>query len=90
PEAISLVLGLEGNCIHHPAKKNPTITSSSKVVAAFVKRREEKISEPKIVDGYRAHSIIINFNCNNIQQNQKNHCQVSRTQPNRQTPSDRQ
>nr|GFA34719.1 hypothetical protein [Tanacetum cinerariifolium] len=48
PEAISLVLGLEGTCIHDPAKKI------------------QQSREPEIVDGYRAHSIIINFNCNNI------------------------
>ncbi|GKB63066.1 hypothetical protein Tco_0919252 [Tanacetum coccineum] len=56
PEAISLVLGFGGNCIHHPAKKiqqsraldtfieDVISPDSSKVVAAFTERREEKIS----------------------------------------------
>ncbi|GJS40594.1 hypothetical protein Tco_0565637 [Tanacetum coccineum] len=56
PKAISLVLGFGGNCIHHPAKKiqqsrdldtfiaDVISSASSKVVAAFAERREEKIS----------------------------------------------
>ncbi|GJS31272.1 inositol hexakisphosphate and diphosphoinositol-pentakisphosphate kinase VIP2-like protein isoform X2 [Tanacetum coccineum] len=55
PKAISLVLGFGGNYIHHPAKKiqqsrdlgtfiaDVISLASSKVVAAFAERREEKI-----------------------------------------------
>ncbi|GJR60781.1 hypothetical protein Tco_1502943 [Tanacetum coccineum] len=55
PKAISSVLGFGGNCIHHPAKKiqhsrdlctfiaDVISSASSKVVAAFAERREEKL-----------------------------------------------
>ncbi|GJU87975.1 hypothetical protein Tco_1300398 [Tanacetum coccineum] len=61
PKAISLVLGFGGNCIHHPAKKiqqsrdldtfiaDVISSASSKVVAAFAERREEKISVPVVM-----------------------------------------
>nr|GEY71193.1 reverse transcriptase domain-containing protein [Tanacetum cinerariifolium] len=44
PEAISLVLGLEGNCIHHPAKKIQQSRTLDTFIANFISPASSKVS----------------------------------------------